>query len=860
MLMSDDHLAEHYSAVADDGSQGDKRRSAAMLFSMAETSLNEKEDHGSARGQAEEALATFKKIGDKMGEADSLRLLVNTRRVELRALDSEKDTNGMEHSQVAKARDRILTEAKKIAEEGLAAFRKSGDKRGEALMLLTVADIGIEAGAPTQESEKAIQSARDAFELFQSIDEKSMEAMSKLSLVNAYMQASQVEHAYAAAEYAVKAFRAIAKDSDGKRYLADALQAKAVTSDRIGKDGLQFAEEAREIYSDVGPRKLEALQNLHIAEALNWRSRFREARPYAKKATKLFEELDYGKGYQANARAALVEAQKGVGQSREALETCKQGYQLAKKKNDVRSEVLCLGMLFKTCMEMQDGDLAEALEAAEEGLRQATRVKNKKWEANFHYNLSQVLLRQGNHERGVEAAETARNIFEDLGEEQDQATVLRTIAEACRDNSEFPKALEASNMMQKISQRLNLPSRESSDLIVKAGIQFRQGQEIGDYSMKQAALDSADEAKDKAESVGDSHQVGVALDFRAKLRLFMHDPGHEEMLTQRCKAVDDLMEAAQSFCEARDPSSQISCLEILAEMLMHDSPEQVSQVAKDALNAAHVMQNHTKEVEMLVLLSRAHTEWFLKCATPGKKGQSRSATWKHRHIEAMNPASAAVAMSRKMRRKDLMALSLEQITRVHLISKRGQEAQTCIQEALLYYQQLKDLSGEANAMLLLAQAEFLGDNVSDATKHAERALSLFEALDDEHGKRGAKGVIDFIETPVQGEPLALHLATAATASTPEVAMEQTRHDGFSIDFVKRSIAKYVVECSGCDERDVNEDSPLMDLGLDSLAAGVFTNLLQKEFGAVKLPASLVFDYPDMRSMAEFLVDESGQVN
>merc|ERR1719517_368078 len=60
-----------------------------------------------------------------------------------------------------------------------------------------------------------------------------------------------------------------------------------------------------------------------------------------------------------------------------------------------------------------------------------------------------------------------------------------------------------------------------------------------------------------------------------------------------------------------------------------------------------------------------------------------------------------------------------------------------------------------------------------------------------------------------------------------------------------------------DEEGLDMDSPLMDLGLDSLASISFREQLVATSG-LKLPTSLVFDYPSLTAIAEFMVEVSGE--
>merc|ERR1712232_110782 len=58
------------------------------------------------------------------------------------------------------------------------------------------------------------------------------------------------------------------------------------------------------------------------------------------------------------------------------------------------------------------------------------------------------------------------------------------------------------------------------------------------------------------------------------------------------------------------------------------------------------------------------------------------------------------------------------------------------------------------------------------------------------------------------------------------------------------------------DEEVGLDDPLMDSGIDSLSAVQFRNELTKATG-LKLPGTLMFDYPTLAAVADFIVEESG---
>ena len=73
----------------------------------------------------------------------------------------------------------------------------------------------------------------------------------------------------------------------------------------------------------------------------------------------------------------------------------------------------------------------------------------------------------------------------------------------------------------------------------------------------------------------------------------------------------------------------------------------------------------------------------------------------------------------------------------------------------------------------------------------------------------------------------------------------------SIEFVLASVHDAVTQVVGSD---VDTDEPLMSAGLDSLGSVEFANVLAQKF-SMQMPATLVFDYPTVRALAEFLMEQ-----
>merc|ERR1712066_417073 len=78
--------------------------------------------------------------------------------------------------------------------------------------------------------------------------------------------------------------------------------------------------------------------------------------------------------------------------------------------------------------------------------------------------------------------------------------------------------------------------------------------------------------------------------------------------------------------------------------------------------------------------------------------------------------------------------------------------------------------------------------------------------------------------------------------------------GLNAEMVQQTVQEMAKAAIGLDDA-VYLDSPLMDSGMDSLTAVSFRNGLQQNLG-VKLPSSLMFDYPTMKEVANRIVELS----
>merc|ERR1712232_1384179 len=93
--------------------------------------------------------------------------------------------------------------------------------------------------------------------------------------------------------------------------------------------------------------------------------------------------------------------------------------------------------------------------------------------------------------------------------------------------------------------------------------------------------------------------------------------------------------------------------------------------------------------------------------------------------------------------------------------------------------------------------------------------------------------------------------TDAASATKVASMSKV----LELDDVRQMMLKISAEIMSGEEEETSFDANLMDQGLDSLSALSFRNSLKERTG-LKLPGTLMYDYPTMREVALHIVDLS----
>lgn len=234
--------------------------------------------------------------------------------------------------------------------------------------------------------------------------------------------------------------------------------------------------------------------------------------------------------------------------------------------------------------------------------------------------------------------------------------------------------------------------------------------------------------------------------------------------------------------------------------------------------------------------------------------------------KALEACREAMRIADEVEDINLHAMALFWSARSLLIfSGKEHEAVEAAGKARYLFQKIEDKQQEGETLLVLAQAYHKVDAKSQwATNAAHDALEIFQDLKNDSAKDRTFELFQDLGIALRvagggGQPAAIAAGAAAVAdgAAPAAgasAVVEAKPKGLDPEMVMEAVQEMAKAAIGLDEA-VYADSPLMDSGMDSLTAVSFRNGLQQNLG-VKLPSSLMFDYPTMRDVASRIVELS----
>jgi len=295
----------------------------------------------------------------------------------------------------------------------------------------------------------------------------------------------------------------------------------------------------------------------------------------------------------------------------------------------------------------------------------------------------------------------------------------------------------------------------------------------------------------------------------------------------------------------------------------NSSDQEAVRSAHEALALARATGEPKSEVEMLNLVAQATLNSIIKQTQEMPDDQAVYFIAQH-EVSAIRPAREAATLARKMGDKQMTGIATYSVAQCHAVAGRSGASVQAAMEARDLFRQTWDRQGEAMSVLMLAEACVLDGDIEQGRELAVESQKLFVALDDKEGSAKAdKTLLQIDEISGMpgmrgGAPGPTQAAAVPADQGASSQVQLAKKEGISPEKARMMAKKVALDAIGGDDEEVTQDDGLMDIGLDSLAAIAFRESLSQQSG-INLPSTLVFDYPTLSAVADFLVETSQEM-
>eukprot|EP00930_Biecheleria_cincta_P034294 TRINITY_DN23716_c0_g1_i1.p1 TRINITY_DN23716_c0_g1~~TRINITY_DN23716_c0_g1_i1.p1 ORF type:complete len:851 (+),score=222.46 TRINITY_DN23716_c0_g1_i1:59-2611(+) len=806
-----DALSGRYTAVADDEQQSANRREAAMLFAVAEGHVNDNEDYAAAEQTASQALSMFKEQGDLDGVSDSLRVVVDAMR-----LQAGRDL-------------KRPVEAKRLASEELAWFKQEGHKRGQASMSLALARVSTSPKMGSKDRDHGVKQGKEAVKIYRELGDKPMEGAALLSLAELHSLVKSFQEAIGAANKALAIFEDLG-DQKGEARACHCLADARFRSGQM-EGGNKAAEDAIALWQELGNQRQEANEYLTIARWSLEEDLGQEAVEAAQKALAIVEELNDVNRIVA-ATKYLV---RGYSQSKQAEEAVKLADEAAERWRSAGNTKLELEMMelqTNNFLDLEDPD--SALPVAEAAVRLARRAGDRRAEGAALEVLAQVQQAKEDFVEALAAAKEAIALFRDMGDTVGEASARHAAVSAYIGRKKLGEALDEARKARELFRKAGQRHDEGRALLVKS-CAHKMGSEFGE------AVQDATEAQYLFQKEKDRRWESKAL----------HDVAELQAMRENFPAALRAAKKAEALVqETGDITNIAAVLSTVAQIYLSSMVGEISKAPKEDPDIAVVEE-------------------------------TIQASWRAREA-----ARLAYEKNATEQTKSLLGPIEYLLAQGFLAIRDGEQASVHIEEGEKICNEFEDETGKVIGWILRAYVGILSQDMQTAKKEAEKADKKSREINYEFGVQLCEGIFELVESskdesggiPTGGPPMALMPSmpdqpayggggqrrpmpqqrapggpgpapvAAVSAAAPAAPSKPT----IEPEMVKVQVMEVAQSLIGDDS--LVADTPLMDAGLDSLSMVEFRNELLKEFPGVSLPGALLFDYPTINALRDYIFE------
>jgi tetratricopeptide (TPR) repeat protein/acyl carrier protein len=464
------------------------------------------------------------------------------------------------------------------------------------------------------------------------------------------------------------------------------------------------------------------------------------------------------------------------------------------------------------------------------------------------------LVQVGETEKAKRVAAECVNRCKASGNDPDTALALKTLARARAAHGDTDDAIQ--------------PVNEALSMYKELGDMMGEGDCYADLSKLFLALDSTGDVFANAEK---ARKIYGDLKSTAGVGNMLH------VQSMALRAEGDTIsalrmaeKASEMLVEGGDLWTEVESLIVIAQMKLAIGQQANVPIPISTLHAAQAAlalckQRRPTDQTCMGEAYLTMAQVFLSC------GASSPA--------AMAAKDATIAFRRAHNWKQRGRAMLVQASAT---AKAGQwkPALKTVEKATTLLDEAGDETGREQAFVVLDEIDDARRAAQGLPSRAEEAAMRQKELQDKRDREQQSQMMEMQQmmmmmqmmdgqapsqaqwkTPVQQQPK----TAAAAAPAPEAADKQIAvksggalmvSAGMDASIVRNKILDIATQIIGDDEEGIDADMPLMQAGLTSNTAVLLRDELSKDLPGVNLPPTLMFDYPSISAIADFIVENA----
>jgi len=465
---------------------------------------------------------------------------------------------------------------------------------------------------------------------------------------------------------------------------------------------------------------------------------------------------------------------------------------------------------------MSSKRLNEATSSVEDAMATFQEIADKKWQARATWLAGSIAIAKEDGDEANNKAAEAQELSDKVGDKRGVTAALLLSSEAymiAGTEKDFDTAISQADQAQQIFAAMDSKKGQATALQTKARIYLMKGEPAKAIGVANQALAWCKRAQDKK----------------------------GELLMQRC-VVDANMarmsEAKMDLSQNADKATSKG----KNQLICRSANEAVRQ-AKSAASSARFMGDKVQEATSLLILaeaeiSKGHTKKCLKSCLKADEILAEC----DQGLDVKGGSQLACSAVRGMQ------------TAAGYLDTDG--TTTMYKPAVQSVAFLR-----ADALATAAEQFYNYGDDEQAEEFANRAKDYAKQAKND----GAESVADAVLKAIQGgaqqeaDPNQMMMLMMqqqqqmmAMAGSGGAVVEKK---GLDQDWVMQTVAACVKATVVADDDEIHLDSPLMEMGMDSLSSVGFRNTLNAQVG-MNLPAALMFDYPSQRAIVDHIIEQS----